>query len=80
MVPAPYVAEDCLIWHQWEGSYLFLWSLVAQEKGDARCSSRREVREKGRRMGWRFAEERLGKGTMFDMKIKKNNIDKNIKS
>jgi hypothetical protein len=24
---AGYVAEDCLIWHQWEGSPLVLWRL-----------------------------------------------------
>jgi hypothetical protein len=36
MVPAIYVVEDCLIWHQWEGRYLVLWKLDVPEKGDAR--------------------------------------------
>ena len=31
-----YVAEDSLIWHQWEGEVLVLWRLDAPEKGDAR--------------------------------------------
>jgi hypothetical protein len=36
MAPATCVAEDCLIWHQWAGRYLFLWRLVTPENGDAR--------------------------------------------
>ena len=27
MVATGYVAEDCLIWHHWEGSPLVLWKL-----------------------------------------------------
>jgi hypothetical protein len=30
-----YVAEDCLIWHHWEGRCLLLWRLVAPMKVDA---------------------------------------------
>jgi hypothetical protein len=30
-----YAAEDCLIWHQWEGRPLVLWRLVAPLNGDA---------------------------------------------
>jgi hypothetical protein len=29
MAPVGYVAEDCLIWHHWEGSPLVLWRLDA---------------------------------------------------
>jgi hypothetical protein len=29
MAPATYVADDCLIWHQWEGMHLVLWRLDA---------------------------------------------------
>ena len=36
MAPATYIAEDCLIWYQWEGKCLVLWRLDALEKGDAR--------------------------------------------
>jgi hypothetical protein len=36
MAPTKYVAEDDLIWHQWEGKLLVLWRLDAPEKGDAR--------------------------------------------
>jgi hypothetical protein len=36
MAPNKYVAEYCLIWHQWEGSHLVLWRLDVPEKGDAR--------------------------------------------
>jgi hypothetical protein len=37
VVPDTYVAEEYLIWHQWEGMYLVLWRLDAPEKGDARA-------------------------------------------
>ena len=30
-----YVAENCLIWYQWEGRHLVLWRLDAPEKRDA---------------------------------------------
>ena len=36
MVPTTYVAEDCLIRHQWEGRSLVLWRLFAPAKEDAR--------------------------------------------
>ena len=36
MAPATYVAEDCLIWHQWKGRCLVLWKPDALEKLDAR--------------------------------------------
>jgi hypothetical protein len=36
MAPGTHVAEDCLIWPQWEGMCLVLWRLDAPEKGDAR--------------------------------------------
>jgi hypothetical protein len=36
MSPAVYVAEDCLIWHQWEGRCLVPWRLDSQGKGDAK--------------------------------------------
>jgi hypothetical protein len=36
MAPAAHVAEDGLIWPQWEGRHLVLWRLEAPEKGDAR--------------------------------------------
>jgi hypothetical protein len=35
VAPATYVAEDCLVWPQWEGMYLFLWRLDAPENVDA---------------------------------------------
>jgi hypothetical protein len=34
--PDTYVAEDCLIWHQWEERHLVLWKLNAPVKEDAR--------------------------------------------
>jgi len=36
VTPDIYVAEDCLVWPQWEGMHLVLWRLDAPEKGDAR--------------------------------------------
>jgi hypothetical protein len=36
MAPTTYVAEDSLVWPQWEGMCLVLWRLDATEKGDAR--------------------------------------------
>jgi hypothetical protein len=36
MAPATYVAEDCLILHQWEQRLLVMWSLDAPEKRDVR--------------------------------------------
>jgi len=35
MAPTTYVAEDGLLWPQWEGMCLVLWRLDAPEKGDA---------------------------------------------
>jgi hypothetical protein len=37
MALATYVAEDCLIWHQWEGRSLVLWRLDAPAQGNARA-------------------------------------------
>jgi hypothetical protein len=43
---ATYVAEDCLIWHQWEGRrYLVLWRLDALEKEDVGVLRQRWVGE-----------------------------------
>jgi hypothetical protein len=36
VVPTTYVAEDCLVWLQWEGMHLVLWNLYTLEKRDAR--------------------------------------------
>ena len=36
MGPTAYVAEDGLMWHQWEGRCLVLWRPFALGKGDAR--------------------------------------------
>ena len=36
MTPTTYVAEDSLIWQQWEGKRLVLWRLDASEKGDVK--------------------------------------------
>jgi hypothetical protein len=35
MAPATYIADYCLIWHQWEGRHLVLRRLGAPEKGGA---------------------------------------------
>lgn len=35
MVPDTYVAEDGLIWYQWELEHLVLWRFVAPANGDA---------------------------------------------
>jgi hypothetical protein len=35
IVPATYVAEDGLIWYQWEGWPLVLWRFDARVFGDA---------------------------------------------
>ena len=35
VAPVAYVAEDCLIWHQWEGRRFVLWRLNALEKENA---------------------------------------------
>jgi hypothetical protein len=55
--PTTYVAEDCLIWHQWEGKFLILWRLDGPEKGNAR-------RLRWERMGWwgNTHLEAMGKG------------------
>jgi hypothetical protein len=34
--PNTYVAEECLVWPQWEGMFLVLWRLDALKKRDAR--------------------------------------------
>ena len=47
MAPATYIAEDCLIWYQWEGKCLVLWRLDALEKGDARGVKQEWVGEWG---------------------------------
>jgi hypothetical protein len=36
VAPARHLAEDSLIWPQWEGMFLVLWRIDAQEKRDAR--------------------------------------------
>jgi hypothetical protein len=36
MAPVTYVAEDGLVWHQWEGRPLLLWRLNAPAQGNAR--------------------------------------------
>jgi hypothetical protein len=36
MALATVVAEDCIIWHIWEGRNSVLWKLVASLKRDAR--------------------------------------------
>ena len=33
MAPAGYVAEDCLIWHHWEGHLWFCVGLMTQDRG-----------------------------------------------
>jgi hypothetical protein len=35
MAPATYLAEDDLIWYQWEGRLWVLWRLDASAKRDA---------------------------------------------
>ena len=45
MAPATYVAEDGLIWHQWEGRPMVLWRLDAPSKGDARVVRQEWVSE-----------------------------------
>lgn len=35
MAPAAYVAEDCLIWNQWEERPLILWRLDVPAQADA---------------------------------------------
>jgi hypothetical protein len=37
-----YTAENCLLWHQWEGRRLVLWRLVAEAKGDERGGVKQE--------------------------------------
>jgi hypothetical protein len=41
------VAEDCLIWHQWEGRHLALWRFDAPAKDDARGVRQEWVSEWG---------------------------------
>ena len=48
MFSATYIAEDCLIWHQWEVMCFVLRRLVAPGKGGARG-----VREKWVCAWWR---------------------------
>jgi len=36
IAPAAYIAEDCLIWYQWEWRCFILRRLDAAEKGNAR--------------------------------------------
>ena len=69
-----YVAEDCLIWHQWDERGLFLQKLVAPEKGNARGTRRKWVGGWGEHplqaKGYgdeEFVEERPGRGTTFGM-------------
>ena len=68
MDPSTYVAEDFLIWHQWEGRSLVLWRLVAPVKGDPRGVGRNHPL-RGKEEGYRivFAEGRQGRGTTFEM-------------
>jgi hypothetical protein len=77
MAPTIYIAEDSLIWHQWEGRRLVLWRLDAPEKGDARgvmweqvgewVSTLLEAKERARGRVGRLVEGKLGRGIIFEM-------------
>jgi len=58
MAPPTYVAEHCLICHQWEERHLVLWKPDTLEKGNARGVRQEWV------VGWEstFVEAK-GKGT-----------------
>jgi hypothetical protein len=43
MAPAACIAEDGLIWHQWEGRPLVLWRPDAPELGDTRAVRQKEM-------------------------------------
>jgi hypothetical protein len=70
-----YVAEDCLMWHQWEGTHLVLWRLDAPENRGARemrwewvCGWESILIEaKGRGMGWGIVEGKPGRGITFEI-------------
>jgi hypothetical protein len=83
MVPAAYIAEDGLIWHQWEGKPLVLWSLTTQfrvgecqgsdgEVGGCGWWGALSLKQGEWRWDTRFAEGKVGKGITFKMEI--NNI------
>jgi hypothetical protein len=57
MAPAAYVAEDCLIRPQWEGSSLLLWRLDAPSLANARV-----VRSRWFGSVWELSHRSRGKG------------------
>jgi hypothetical protein len=74
MAPTTYVAEDCLIYHQWEGIHLVLWRLDAPEKGDDRGDEvgvdgweSTHLEAKGRGIGWEFCGGKTGNRALFEM-------------
>jgi hypothetical protein len=75
MAPATYVAENCLIWHQWEVRHLVTWRLDAPEKGDARGVMQELVAGRGstlleakrRENGGEFLDKETEKGITFEM-------------
>jgi hypothetical protein len=70
MAPAAYVAEDCLIWCQWEGRPLVLWRLVVRQQWVAGWGVT-SYRQRGGGRDGEFVEEKPGTGTTFDMYINK---------
>lgn len=50
MAPASCVAEDSLIWHQWECRPLVLWKFDAPAQGDARRIRQQWVGEQPHRV------------------------------
>jgi hypothetical protein len=72
MAPAAYVAEDGLIWHQWEGKPLVLWRIDALAEGNSRAVRQEWVgehshRSRGRGVGQGICRGETGKGITFEM-------------
>jgi hypothetical protein len=65
MGPNTYVAENYLVWHQWEGWHLVLWSLHVTEKGGTRGIRWELLGAEGAKGGLR--EGRAGRGITLEM-------------
>ena len=59
MAPSGYVAEECLIWHHWEGSPLVLWKFDDPAQGNARALRQEWVGRLGRTLSGRGREEEI---------------------
>jgi hypothetical protein len=68
IAPAAYVAEDCLIWRQWEGIPSVLWNVSTTVQGsEVGVGGEHPHRSRGWEMGWGVVcGGEPGRGTTFE--------------